>query len=66
MRRFKLAVWNMGFYEYVVKIVTMNTWLRLAVNVEVFVRAEAHGEWLKVRLYWLMRCYPISQLGNRY
>ena len=46
------VVWNMGFCEYVVKIVIMSTWLRSVVNAEGFSRglpdpAAVHGEWQK-------------------
>jgi hypothetical protein len=41
------VVWNMVFFEYVVKIVIMSTWLRSVVNAEVFVPVAVRGEWQK-------------------
>jgi hypothetical protein len=61
LKRISSAVfWNMVFCEYVVKIVTMNTWLRSVVNAEVFVPAVVRGEWQKAPPCWLMMCCPMS------
>ena len=65
------VVWNMGFCEYIVKIVTMNTLLRSVVNAVVFSRglpdrAVVHGEWQKAPPCWLMMCCPMSPLGSGY
>ena len=65
------VVWNMGFCEYVVKIVIMSTWLRSVVNAEDFSRglpdpAVVRGEWQKAPPCWLMMCCPMSPLGNGY
>jgi hypothetical protein len=39
LKRTSIAdVWNMGFCEYVAKIVTMSTWLHSVVNAECFSR----------------------------
>jgi hypothetical protein len=65
------VVWNMGFCEYVVKIVTMSTWLHSVVNAEGFSRGRpvpvaVRGEWQKAPPCWLMMCCPMSSLGNGY
>jgi hypothetical protein len=65
------VVWNMVFCEYVVKIVTMSTWLHSVVNAEGFSRglpvpAVVRGEWQKAPPCWLMMFCPMSPLGNGY
>ena len=60
------VVWNMGFCEYVVKIVTMSTWSHSVVNAEDFVPAVVRGEWQKAPPCWLMMCCLMSPLGNGY
>lgn len=52
MNILNLVDWSIDFYVYNAVAVTMNDWLRLAVNDAVSIPVSVPGAWLKVQPCW--------------
>ncbi len=56
--------WIMDFYAYNAVAVTMNGWLRSAVNGADFARVAVPGAWPKAQPCWLTKSFHMSRCVN--